>query len=182
MITAPGMSMCQIYPAYTSGAPEDVSTALHGSGEGSLCTKVHAAPAPPCRCTRGSAHGFEHVPDLSGLHLRCAGGRLYSPTRIRRRLVVYPGACVMRVAPVWTHTGTVQHAPFNADAGPRLAVHQQAARQYARGHRRRSSEHGWATHMSSLVHGPALRDGGLQVKNRPSANDCSVRCRNIAKK
>ena len=27
-----------------------------------------------------------HVPDLSGLHLRCAGGRLYSPTRIRRRL------------------------------------------------------------------------------------------------
>ena len=125
---------------------------------------------------------FEHVPDLSDLHLRCAGGRLYSPTRIRRRLVVYPGACVMRVAPVWTHTGTVQHAPFNADAGPRLAVHQQAARQYARGHRRRSSEHGWATHMSSLVHGPALRDGGLQVKNRPSANDCSVRCRNIAKK
>ena len=41
-----------------------------------------------------------HVPGLSGLHLRCAGGRLYSPTRIRRRLVVYPGACVMRVPPV----------------------------------------------------------------------------------
>ena len=41
-----------------------------------------------------------HVPGLSELHLRCAGGRLYSPTRIRRRLVVYPGACVMRVAPV----------------------------------------------------------------------------------
>ena len=32
---------------YTSDAPEDVSTALHGSGEGSLCTKVHAAPASP---------------------------------------------------------------------------------------------------------------------------------------
>ena len=30
-----------------------------------------------------------HVPDLSGLHLWCAGGRLYSPTRIRRRLAVY---------------------------------------------------------------------------------------------
>ena len=46
MSSAPGM--CQAYPAYTSGAPEDVSTALHGSGEGSLCTKVHAAPASPC--------------------------------------------------------------------------------------------------------------------------------------
>ena len=45
MSSAPGM--CQTYPAYTSGAPEDVSTALHGSGEGSLCTKVHAAPASP---------------------------------------------------------------------------------------------------------------------------------------
>ena len=43
---------------------------------------------------------FEHVPDLSELHLRCAGGRLYSPTRIRRRLVVYPGACVMWHPPV----------------------------------------------------------------------------------
>ena len=43
MSSAPGMY--QTYPAYTSGAPEDVSTALHGSGEGSLCTKVHAAPA-----------------------------------------------------------------------------------------------------------------------------------------
>ena len=32
MSSAPGM--CQAYPAYTSGAPEDVSTALHGSGEG----------------------------------------------------------------------------------------------------------------------------------------------------
>ena len=31
---------------------------------------------------------FWHVPGLSGLHLRCAGGRLYSPTRIRRRFVV----------------------------------------------------------------------------------------------
>ena len=36
-------SMCQTYPAYTSDAPEDVSTALHGSGEGSLCTQVHAS-------------------------------------------------------------------------------------------------------------------------------------------
>ena len=45
MSSAPGM--CQTYPDYTSGAPEDVSTALHGSGEGSLCTKVHAAPASP---------------------------------------------------------------------------------------------------------------------------------------
>ena len=45
MSSAPGM--CQYYPAYTSDAPEDVSTVLHGSGEGSLCTKVHAAPAPP---------------------------------------------------------------------------------------------------------------------------------------
>ena len=45
MSSAPGM--CQAYPVYTSGAPEDVSTALHGSGEGSLCTKVHAAPASP---------------------------------------------------------------------------------------------------------------------------------------
>ena len=41
MSSAPGM--CQAYPVYTSGAPEDVSTALHGSGEGSLCTQVHAA-------------------------------------------------------------------------------------------------------------------------------------------
>ena len=39
--------MCQAYPVYTFGAPEDVSTALHGSGEGSLCTKVHASPACP---------------------------------------------------------------------------------------------------------------------------------------
>ena len=39
--------MCQAYPVYTSGAPEDVSTALHGSGEGSLCTKVHAARGTP---------------------------------------------------------------------------------------------------------------------------------------
>ena len=43
--------MCQAYPVYTSGAPEDVSTALHGSGEGSLCTKVHAAPASPLYST-----------------------------------------------------------------------------------------------------------------------------------
>ena len=42
--------MCQAYPVYTSGAPEDVSTALHGSGESSLCTQVGAAPASPtCR-------------------------------------------------------------------------------------------------------------------------------------
>ena len=41
MSSAPGM--CQTYPDYTSGAPEDVSTALHGSGEGSLCTQVHAS-------------------------------------------------------------------------------------------------------------------------------------------
>ena len=47
MISTPGM--CQAYPAYTSGAPEDVSTALHGSGEGSLCTKCMrhlVAPRP----------------------------------------------------------------------------------------------------------------------------------------
>ena len=36
-------SMCQTYPVYTSDAPEDVSTALHGSGEGSLCTQGHAS-------------------------------------------------------------------------------------------------------------------------------------------
>ena len=41
MISAPGI--CQTYPIYTSDAPEDVSTALHGSGEGSLCTQVHAS-------------------------------------------------------------------------------------------------------------------------------------------
>ena len=41
MSSAPGM--CQAYPVYTSDAPEDVSTALHGSGEGSLCTQVHAS-------------------------------------------------------------------------------------------------------------------------------------------
>ena len=40
-------SMCQTYPNYTSDAPEDVSTALHGSGESSLCTQVGAAPASP---------------------------------------------------------------------------------------------------------------------------------------
>ena len=34
-----------------------------------------------------------HVPGLSGLHLWCAGGRLYIPTRIRRRLAVYQSAC-----------------------------------------------------------------------------------------
>ena len=45
MSSAPGM--CQAYPDYTSGAPEDVSTALHGSGESSLCTQVGAAPASP---------------------------------------------------------------------------------------------------------------------------------------
>ena len=45
MSSAPGM--CQTYPDYTSGAPEDVSTALHGSGESSLCTQVGAAPASP---------------------------------------------------------------------------------------------------------------------------------------
>ena len=32
MISAP--SMCQVYPVYTSGALEDIYTALHGSGEG----------------------------------------------------------------------------------------------------------------------------------------------------
>ena len=42
---------------------------------------------------------FEHVPDLSGLHLRCAGGRLYSPTRIRRRLAVYQSACSTYLPP-----------------------------------------------------------------------------------
>ena len=45
MSSAP--SMCQTYPVYTSGAQEDVSTALHSSGERSLCTKVPAATARP---------------------------------------------------------------------------------------------------------------------------------------
>ena len=45
MISTPGM--CQAYPVYTSGAPEDVSTALHGSGEGSLRTQVHAPCGTP---------------------------------------------------------------------------------------------------------------------------------------
>lgn len=45
MSSAPGM--CQTYPAYTSDAPEDVSTALHGSGEGSLCTQGHASCGSP---------------------------------------------------------------------------------------------------------------------------------------
>ena len=40
-------SMCQTYPAYTSDAPEDVSTALHGSGEGALCTQGHASCGSP---------------------------------------------------------------------------------------------------------------------------------------
>ena len=40
-------SMCQTYPNYTSDAPEDVSTALHGSGEGSLCTQGHASCGSP---------------------------------------------------------------------------------------------------------------------------------------
>ena len=45
MSSAPGM--CQAYPNYTSDAPEDVSTALHGSGEGSLCTQGHASCGTP---------------------------------------------------------------------------------------------------------------------------------------
>ena len=45
MSSAPGM--CQAYPVYTSDAPEDVSTALHGSGEGSLCTQGHASCGAP---------------------------------------------------------------------------------------------------------------------------------------
>ena len=45
MSSAPGM--CHTYPDYTSGAPEDVSTALHGSGEGSLCTQGHAPCGSP---------------------------------------------------------------------------------------------------------------------------------------
>ena len=45
MSSAPGM--CQAYPVYTSDAPEDVSTALHGSGEGSLCTQGHASCGTP---------------------------------------------------------------------------------------------------------------------------------------
>ena len=45
MSSAPGM--CQTYPVYTSGAPEDVSTALHGSGERSLCTQVHESCGSP---------------------------------------------------------------------------------------------------------------------------------------
>ena len=45
MSSAPGI--CQTYPAYTSDAPEDVSTALQGSGEGSLCTQVHAPCGSP---------------------------------------------------------------------------------------------------------------------------------------
>ena len=63
---------------------------------------------------------FEYVPDLSGLHLRCAGGRLYSPTRIRRRLVVYPGACTMRVAPVEDRSNrkkTVTRLRYTAEVG-----------------------------------------------------------------
>ena len=47
-------SMCQTYPVYTSDAPEDVSTALHGSGEGSLCTQGHASCGTPLyRCDLG---------------------------------------------------------------------------------------------------------------------------------
>ena len=44
-------SMCQTYPVYTSDAPEDVSTALHGSGDGSLCTQVHAPCGSPLYST-----------------------------------------------------------------------------------------------------------------------------------
>ena len=46
-IMSSASSMCQAYPNYTSDAPEDVSTALHGSGDGSLCTQVHAACGSP---------------------------------------------------------------------------------------------------------------------------------------
>ena len=60
MSSAPGM--CQTYPVYTSGAPEDVSTALHGSGESSLCTQVGAAPASPLYGAYGrSSHGLARV-------------------------------------------------------------------------------------------------------------------------
>ena len=51
MSSAPGM--CQAYPVYTSDAPEDVSTALHGSGEGSLCTQVHASCGSTLYICRG---------------------------------------------------------------------------------------------------------------------------------
>ena len=51
MSSAPGM--CQAYPVYAPGpgAPEDVSTALHGSGEGSLCTQGHAPCGSPLYST-----------------------------------------------------------------------------------------------------------------------------------
>ena len=68
MSSAPGM--CQAYPNYTSDAPEDVSTALHGSGEGSLCTQGHASCGSPLYvyCVHG-AHkeegGFTAVGALS---------------------------------------------------------------------------------------------------------------------
>ena len=80
MSSAPGM--CQAYPNYTSDAPEDVSTALHGSGEGSLCTKVHAARASPLYVLqRASALSASRArgpcvvlsPALSDAHAAAAG-------------------------------------------------------------------------------------------------------------
>ena len=56
-------SMCQTYPAYTSGAPEDVSTALHGSGEGSLCTQA--------RCMQHAGRPLG-IPTM--LQARCVSG------------------------------------------------------------------------------------------------------------
>ena len=62
-----------------------------------------------------------HVPDLSGLHLWCAGGRLYSPTRIRRRLAVYQSACSTCLPPV-VYSGVVLLCVRGLRPPPRTTV------------------------------------------------------------
>ena len=81
----------------------DVLTSLHSNIALKLAPNEHVGPMvlaatmtsvseSSAKHRRGMAgvENYElsswHVPGLSGLHLRCAGGRLYNPTQIRRRL------------------------------------------------------------------------------------------------
>ena len=101
-----------------------------------------------------------------GLHLWCAGGRLYSPTRIRRRLAVYQSACSTCLTPVAadpgnpTATATDPNEPC-WDPCPRCMCLRHPSGSIGAAHRARAGR--WATlHVRFRVAVPANKGQSRQ--------------------
>ena len=104
--------MCQAYPVYTSGAPEDVSTALHGSGEGSLCTQGHASCGAPLYAESRSNVWSDPRTDRAqaqtvscGPRVVCGAARIARVWYVLRLRISFFGDRAPDVAHVWDFPG-----------------------------------------------------------------------------